>query len=67
MDESPMRRPLVTIRDTYRYPQGWSNHGRAGEEYMVWMRVHGVLVCPRAGRMRRLLRVILDFTTFQEE
>ena len=64
-----MRCPLVTIRDTYRDPQGRSNHGRAREEYMVWMRARGVFVCPGAGRMRRRLRVwfIPDGTTFQEE
>jgi hypothetical protein len=44
-----MRCPLVTITDTYRDQQGRSNHGRAGEEYVVWMRARGVFDCPGAG------------------
>lgn len=67
-DGSQMRCPLVTIRYAYGYRQGRSNHGRAGEEYMVWMCARGVLVCPRAGRMRRLrVRFVPDGTSFQEE
>src|ERR671910_2418593 len=66
-DGSPMRCPLVTIRDTYRDPQRRSNHGRAGKEYKVWLHARGVLVCSGAGRMRRRLRVIPDVTIFQEE
>ena len=68
-DGSPMRCLLVTIRDTAGDRQGRSNHGRAGEENLVWMRAHGVLICRRAGRMRRRLRVrfVPMGSIFQEE
>jgi hypothetical protein len=64
-----MRCPLVTIRDTNRDQQRRSNHGRAREDYMVWMHARGVFVCLGAGRMRLGLRVwfIPDGTTFQGE